>query len=63
MNKDKVKGDLPSFSMLVVKCSVASPMVKHCAFHGERMMSILVKVILVPHVAFFPFVLQILPHA
>jgi hypothetical protein len=25
MNKDKVKGELPSFSMLVMKCSDASP--------------------------------------
>jgi hypothetical protein len=31
MNKDKVKGELPSFSMLVMKCSNASPMFKHCA--------------------------------
>jgi hypothetical protein len=63
MNKDKVKGKLPSFSMLVVKCSVASPMLKHCAYHRERMMSILVKVILELYVAVSPFVLQILPHA
>jgi hypothetical protein len=35
------KGKLPSFSMLIVKCSVASPMLKHCAWHGKRMMNIL----------------------
>jgi hypothetical protein len=52
MNKDKVKGELPSFSMLVVKFSVASPMLKNYSYHGERMMSILVKVILELGVAF-----------
>jgi hypothetical protein len=26
MNKDKVKGELPSFLMLVVKCSMALPL-------------------------------------
>jgi hypothetical protein len=31
MNKDKVKGELPSFSMLVVKRNMASPMLKNCA--------------------------------
>jgi hypothetical protein len=31
MNKGKVKGELPSFSMLVMKCIDASPMLKHCA--------------------------------
>jgi hypothetical protein len=38
MSQDKVKGELPSFSMIVVKCSVASPMLKHCAWHGKRTM-------------------------
>jgi hypothetical protein len=41
MNKDKVKGELPSFSMLVMKCSDASPMLKYCAYHGKIMMSML----------------------
>jgi hypothetical protein len=31
MNKGKVKGGLPFFLMLVMKCSDASPMLKHCA--------------------------------
>jgi hypothetical protein len=63
MNKDKVKGELRPFSMLVMKCSDASPMLKYCAYHRERMMSIFVKVILELYVAISPFVLQILPHA
>jgi hypothetical protein len=51
MNKDKVKGELPSFSMLEVKCSVASPMLKHCKNNDEH---VVMKVILVLHVALFP---------
>jgi hypothetical protein len=31
MNKDKIKGELPSFSMLAMKGSDASPMLKNCA--------------------------------
>jgi hypothetical protein len=31
MNKGKVKGELPSFSMLVMKCNDASSMLKHFA--------------------------------
>jgi hypothetical protein len=61
MNKDKIKGELPSFSMLVVKCNVASPMLKHCAWHGKRMMSILWwRWSLNSMWPFSPFVLQIL---
>jgi hypothetical protein len=41
MNKYKVKGELPSFSMLVMKHSDASPMLKHCAWHGKIIMIIL----------------------
>jgi hypothetical protein len=62
MNKDKVKGELPSFSMLVVKCSATSPMLKHCAQSWKKNDEhLVVKVILELHVAFSPFVLQI-PH-
>jgi hypothetical protein len=31
MNKGKVKSELQSFLILVMKCSDASPMLKHCA--------------------------------
>jgi hypothetical protein len=31
MNKGKVKGELPSFSILVMKCSDASTKIKHYA--------------------------------
>ena len=39
--KKRVEEELPSFSMLVMKCSAASPILKHCAKHGRRIMSIL----------------------
>ena len=41
LEKERVEEELPSFSMLVMKCSTASPILKHCAKHGRRIMSIL----------------------
>ena len=41
LEKERVEEELPSFSMLVMKCSAASPILKHCAKHGRRIMSIL----------------------
>src|SRR6185312_9331254 len=40
LEKEKVEEELPSFSMLVMKCSAASPILKHCAKHGRRIMSL-----------------------
>ena len=31
LEKERVEKELPSFSMLVMKCSAASPILKHCA--------------------------------
>jgi hypothetical protein len=31
MDKERVEEELASFSMLIMKCSAASPMLKHCA--------------------------------
>jgi hypothetical protein len=39
MNKHKVQGKLPSFSMIVVKYSMASPMLKHGAKCGRTWIS------------------------
>ena len=41
LEKDRVEEELPSFSMLVMKCSASSPILKHCAKHGKRIISIL----------------------
>jgi hypothetical protein len=63
LNKDKIKGELPSFSMLEVKCSVASPMLKHCSWHGKNNEHLVVKVILELHVAFSLSSFKSPPHA
>ena len=41
LKKERVEEELPSFSMLEMKCSAASPILKHCAKHGKRIMSTL----------------------
>jgi hypothetical protein len=55
MNKDKVKGDLPSFSMLVMKCNDATPCLSIVLRMENNDEHLVLKVTLVLHVAIFPF--------
>ena len=63
LEKERVEEELPFFSMLVMKCSAASPILKHCAKHVRRIMSILWKPWLSYSMRSFFLVHEILSHA
>ena len=59
LEKERVEDELPSFSMLVM----ASPILKHCAKHGRRIMNIFWQPWLSYSMRSFFLVHEILPYA